>query len=108
MVTKNTNEVVLSKEMIVAAEIYHKQIQRRDTNFTELVETLKPVMKKKDVAQSLDMLMDWFIVRGEYGAIKKGNGCAYLYLLTDVHMSDIKEVYETYWKSNRKKYLKDN
>ena len=70
--TTMTEKTRLSKDLVVACEIYKAEIQEEPIWFSRLVERLSGIMSKKDVSDALDKLFDWGFIQGEYGATENG------------------------------------
>jgi len=92
----------LSKELIVACEIYHFNFHLERIWFTKLCDSLKTHMSTNDISESLDTLSDWMIVEGNYGETEKGRA-GYLYRVCENETNRIKYLYETYWMEVRGK-----
>lgn len=60
-------------------------------------------MSKNTVSESLDTLSDWIIIYGEYGSTENGRA-GYLYFIDTKDGGDfkIRDLYEKYWKGERK------
>ena len=69
---ENIMKCSLSKELIVACEIYHFNFHLERIWFTKLCDFLKTRMSTNDISESLDTLSDWMIVEGNYGETEKG------------------------------------
>ena len=71
--------------------------------YTKLIESLAWCMEEKTVSHSLDTLFDWLIIFGEYGATEKGRAGRLFFV--DTHDNGdfrIRDLYEKYWKDERK------
>lgn len=90
-------ECVLSKEFMVASEIYKHNDKNEPIWFTRLVKSLSDYMTREEVAKALDMLSDWHIVEGHYGETEKGHA-GWLYYIIENVKPTIEVLYETYWK----------
>lgn len=86
----------LSKELIVACEIYHFNFHREHIWLSKLCESLKVHMDAKDVSASLDTLFDWIIIQGHCGETEKGRA-GYLLEICEDEKEIIKMLYERYW-----------
>ncbi len=67
-----TEKTRLSKDLVVACEIYKAEIQEEPIWFSRLVERLSGRMSKNEVSDALDKLFDWGFIQGEYGATENG------------------------------------
>lgn len=86
----------LSKEFIVASEIFHANKMNEKIWFSKLVDKLKPIMSKVTVSKSIDTLFDWNIVKGEYGETTPGHS-GRLLKITNESKDRMTTVYEEYW-----------
>lgn len=87
----------LSNDFKVACEIYKAETLNEKIWFTKLVSKLEGKVSKNTIANSLDTLADWGIIRGEYGPTENGHA-GRLLQISNEHKSRIKDLYETYWK----------
>lgn len=89
----------VDKYLFTAMMIYHiTEVERKPVWFGKLVESLQDYMSKIDVSASLDTLMDWFIIKGEYGPTGDGRA-SYLYFIDTWDGGDfrIKKLHDKYW-----------
>jgi hypothetical protein len=92
----------LSTELKVACEIWHYNTLGEPVWLGKLVDSLSWCMDKHAISQSLDILFDWVIIYGEYGATE--NGRAGRLFFVDTHDGGdyrIRDLYEQYWKNER-------
>jgi len=86
----------LSKDLIVACEIYKAELKKESIWFTYIVEKLKNKVSKIEISMALDTLSDWGIIEYEYGPTGKGRaGC--LFKITSHHKQKVKELYEEFY-----------
>jgi len=89
----------LSNEFKVACEIYKAEVNGESIWFTRLVERLDGRVSKNTIANAIDTLFDWGIIKAEYGPTDKGRA-GRLFEISNEHKNRIKDLYEHYWKDN--------
>jgi hypothetical protein len=93
----------LSNDLKVACEIWHYNQKKEPIWFSKLVESLGWCMDKYEVSHAMNTLEDWLIIFGEYGATSEGRAGRVWYV--DTHDGGdyrIRNLYEKYWKNERK------
>lgn len=93
---------LLSKEFMVATQIYESNLKEEKIYFTKLVELLEGYMTQGTVMKKLRTLFDWGIVKAEFGETDKARAGRLLYIAGEESVT-IKELYEKYWKDRVKK-----
>lgn len=92
-------EDLLSPEFKVAAEIYEYNEKKEKVWFNKLVKSLqsKGGPSKATVAESLNSLFDWGIVKGEYGETEGGRAGRLLFI-TNESKDIIRDIDRKFWK----------
>lgn len=91
---------LLSREMKVAAEIYRFNSEGEKIWFTKLAESLRGVMAASTIQKALNALIDWGIVRVQYGETDTGRAGRLLMIAGEAEET-ISLVYKQYWKERR-------
>ena len=89
---------LLSKEFKVAAQIYECNDKNETVWFTELAELLKDDMSPTTTMKALRTLVDWNMVKAQYGPTPKGRAGRLLFIAGE-SKETIKEIYEKFWKN---------
>lgn len=89
----------LSNEFKVAAEILACQDNNELVWYTKLVQRLSGKLSKNTIANALDVLFDWGIVKAEYGETEKGRA-GRLLIISNEAEPIIRELYVKYWKKS--------
>lgn len=89
---------LLSKEFKVAAQIYECNANNETVWFTKLAELLKDDMSPATTMKALRTLVDWNMVKAEYGATAKGRAGRLLFIVGESRET-IKQIYEKFWKN---------
>ena len=89
---------LLSKEFKVAAQIYECNENNKVVWFTRLAELLKDEMSPATTMKALRTLVDWNMVKADYGQTAKGRA-GRLLLIAGESKETIREIYEKFWKS---------
>ena len=92
------SESPLSIEFMVATEIFHCEVKGKLPTYTELCLLLP--FPEDIISTALDILLDWGIVKAEYGEIESGRASMLLKVSNESYPI-IKQLYENYWKDRR-------
>ena len=76
----------------VAVELYDMERHNEPAWFTRVVQRLDGILSYDDISNAFDMLQDFGVISGEYGAIEHGRA-AYRFSLTEHGHIKIEEVY---------------
>ena len=88
----------LSNPFKVASEIYRlTEEEKQKVWYGKLVERLSDVMSTSTLMTSINELVNWGIVKVQFGQTDKGRAGRLLYISGESR-DVIKSVYETYWK----------
>lgn len=90
----------LSNEFKVAAEIYACKQDGELVWYTKLVDRLSGKLSKNTIAQALNTLFDWGIVKAEYGETETGRAGRLLIVSNEAELM-VRELYLKYWKDFR-------
>ena len=100
-VSANTRDSPLSNSFKVASEIYHiTEEEKQRVWYGKLAHTLSQIMSSSTVLNSINELINWGIVKVEYGPTETGRAGRLLYISGE-SKDAIKSVHETYWKDSR-------
>jgi hypothetical protein len=88
----------LSNEFKVAAEIYGcTDVNNGIVWYGKLIKLLEGKLSKNTISNAIDTLIDWGIVKAEYGPTEKGRA-GRLLMISNESKPLIKDLYEKYWK----------
>lgn len=90
----------LSNEFKVATEIYACKENGERVWYTKLVQRLIGEMSKNTVAQALNTLFDWGIVKAEYGETETGRA-GKLLMISNEAEPIVRDLYLKFWKNFR-------
>ena len=99
--SKKPKARLLSKEMMVAAEIHRFNHEGEKVWFSKLAESLNGWAAPSTVHRAITTLTDWGIVKVQYGATDTGKA-GRLLLIAGEAEETISLVYEQYWKGRNK------
>ena len=86
----------ISSDLIVACTIHELHEEGGPADFGTLVERLDGVLSKTTVANALNTLSDWGIIKTEYGETSKKHA-GRLYSISGESKTVIKEIYDRFW-----------
>jgi len=89
---------LLSNELKVAAEIYACEQRGERVWFTKLAQLLKGEMAPATVMKSLRTLIDFGIIKAQFGETEKGRAGRLLYISGESRKT-IEHIYEEFWKN---------
>jgi hypothetical protein len=93
-----TKKSPLSKEFVVAVAIYEMtKVHHENVWYNKLVEGLEDKVSKNTVTKSLNTLLDWGIIKIEFGETDKGRA-GKLLTISNESTPIIRELYQKYWK----------
>lgn len=93
-----TKKSPLSKEFVVAVAIYDlTKVRHERIWFNKLVDELKEKVSKNTITKSLNTLLDWGIIKIEFGETDKGRA-GKLLTISNESIPIIRELYKKYWK----------
>lgn len=101
MVREGSRDSPLSNSFKVAAEVYHiTEVDKKKVWYGKLSHALSSIMSSSTVLNSINELINWGIVKVQYGPTDTGRAGRILFISGE-SKDAIKSVYETYWKEIR-------
>lgn len=97
---KMAERKLLSNELKVASAIYECEQENEKVWFTKLATSMKGDIAPGTILKSLRTLIDFGIVKAQYGETEKGRAGRLLYISGESRQI-IKNVYEDFWKKRQ-------